>query len=49
MDFKWIINYSKSNNLIKFNPFDFNKYQMNARLLIRVIQLNLNQVKYQTI
>ena len=30
---------------MKFNPFDFNKYQMNARLLIRLIQLNLNQVK----
>ena len=42
MDFKWIINFSKSDSLITFNHFDFNNYQMNDRLLIRLNQLNLN-------
>ena len=42
MDFKWIINYSKSVNLMAFNQFVLNKYQMNDRLLRKLIQLKLN-------
>ena len=42
MDFKWIINYSKSVNLMAFNQFVLNKYQMNYRLLRKLNQLKLN-------
>ena len=42
MDFKWIINYSKSVNLMAFNQFVLNKYQMNDRLLRKLNQLKLN-------
>ena len=42
MDFKLIINYSKSVNLMAFNQFVLNKYQMNDRLLRKLNQLKLN-------
>ena len=42
MDFKWIINYSKSVNLMAFNQYVLNKYQMNYRLLRKLNQLKLN-------
>ena len=42
MDFKWIINYSKSVNLMAFNQYVLNKYQMNDRLLRKLNQLKLN-------
>ena len=42
MDFKWIINDSKSVNLMAFNQFVLNKYQMNDRLLRKLNQLKLN-------
>ena len=42
MDFKWIINYSKSVNLMAFNQFVLNKYQMNYLLLRKLNQLKLN-------
>ena len=46
MDFKWILNYSKSVNLIAFNQFVLNKYQMNYRLLRKLNQLKLNLNRY---
>ena len=42
MDFKWIINDSKSVNLMAFNQYVLNKYQMNDRLLRKLNQLKLN-------
>ena len=45
MDFKWIINDSKSVNLMGFNQFFLNKYQMNDRLLRKLNQLKLNLIR----